>query len=577
MKAKRTVALLLGAMSVASMAACNVGGGNAGGGAAGDSKVTTIQFMDYGGGVGNQWLYDAAARFEAANSTKSYEEGKTGVKVSITPSKDIPYDTMSTTGFHIFTTEQKADIFSMANKNELMCMDDIVSQIAAIDENEQERLKGADVNYYALPHYEWFPGISYDIDFFEAKNLYFAAPEETAVAEKVTDFGTGKFIAAKAAKKSCGPDGKSGTYDDGLPSSLEEFFILCAVIARDGGRSPMVMSGKSVDYGFYFPHALWANLAGYEQMNSVYSHDTKGQEIVEVITGWTNEELFYTGSNLYKPTTEWVAINADNGYLAYDQAARYYSLAALHVMYDKGWFNPVSKGSTVTAFEAQSHFITDNAGAMLWDSSYWFNETIKQGNIEHQQNMNPDAPERKISYMPMPSQVFGSVKENEGHENVLLDCGSSQLFVNKRVEANPGLTQAIKDLLLFLYSDAELAAYTEETGSMRAMDYEFNTTFSNKEYYSYYARMNEIRLASKIVRPSSASPIFKKNFSHFNMTWSGAKQRPVINNTVVNEGYVAAMNLYGVKPQAAYNQCASAQVIWESTRTSVGEWNNLAR
>ena len=79
MKAKRTVALLLGAMSVASMAACNVGGGNAGGGAAGDSKVTTIQFMDYGGGVGNQWLYDAAARFEALKANESYEDGKMGV------------------------------------------------------------------------------------------------------------------------------------------------------------------------------------------------------------------------------------------------------------------------------------------------------------------------------------------------------------------------------------------------------------------------------------------------------------------------------------------------------------------
>ena len=89
--------------------------------------------------------------------------------------------------------------------------------------------------------------------------------------------------------------------------------------------------------------------------------------------------------------------------------------------------------------------------------------------------------------------------------------------------------------------------------------------------------MNEIRLASKIVRPSSASEIFKKNLSNFNMTWSGARQRPVINNTVVNEGYVAAMDLYGVKPKAAYNQCASAQTIWEVTRTTEAEWNNLAK
>ena len=582
MKAKRVVALLLGAMATVPMVACGGGGSTGGGGNKGNSKITTIQFMDYGGGVGSVWLYNAKARFEEKYKNKSYEAGKMGVEISIQSSKDIPYDTMSTTGFHIFTTEQKADIYTMASKNELLCLNDpelgidVVSQIADIDDNQIERLKGPDGNIYALPHYEWFPGITYDVDYFDLKNYYFAAPEvpddDCQIFE--TDFGRARMTGYKGVKKSVGPNGLPGDYDDGLPSSLEEFFILCAVINTHGGRAPMVMSGTSVDYAFYFPHGLWANLAGADQMETIYSHNSEGKECVEVITGWTDEELFYPGSNIYKPTTEMVAITEDNAYKAFDQAARFYSLAALHVMYDKQWFNSTSAGSNVTAFEAQSHFITDNGGAMLYDSSYWYAETVRQGNIEHHITMNPENPERNLSYMPMPSQVFGSVEEGKGHENVLLDNGSSQMFVNRRITANPGLTEAIKDLLLFLYSDAELAAFTETTGAMRAMDYEFDNTKS----YDYYNRMNEIRLASTIVRPSSSSNIFKKNLGTFNMTWSGSMQRPVINNTVINEGYLQAMKLYGVKAgKYEYNTCASAQNIWESTRKTAEEWAKLAR
>lgn len=581
MKAKRVAALLLGAVAAVPMVACGGGGGSTGGGSKGNSKVTTIQFLDWGGGIGSEWLKQAKGRFEALNSEKVYEEGKKGVEISIQSSKDLPHDNIKGSGFHIFTSEQKMDIYMMADQ--LLCLNDpelgidVLSEISAeIDDNQIERLKGPDGKIYALPHYEWFPGISYDIDYFNVKNYYFAAPSVSDVDCQIfeTEFGDVRMIGYEGVKKSCGPNGVSGDYDDGLPSSLEEFFQLCAVINTLGGRAPMVMSGTSVDYAFYFTHGLWANLAGYEQMNSIYSHDTKGQECVEVITGWTDEELFYAGSNIYKPETQMIAIDADNGYKAFDQAARFYSLAALHVMYDKGWFNTTSFGTNVTAFEAQSHFITDNGGAMLYDSSYWYAETVRQGNIEHHEKMNPENPERNISYMPMPSQVFGSVTEGNGHKNVLLDNGASQMFVNKRVLQNPGLTAAIKDFLAFLYSDAELAAFTEVTGSMRAMDYKFDNT----KAYDYYNLMNEIRLKSEIVRPSSESTIFKKNLGTFNLTWSGSLQRPKINNTVIDKGYLEAMKLYGVKAgQYEYNNCASAQNIWESTRKTSAEWAKLAR
>ena len=123
-----------------------------------------------------------------------------------------------------------------------------------------------------------------------------------------------------------------------------------------------------------------------------------------------------------------------------------------------------------------------------------------------------------------------------------------------------------------MYSDAELAAYTEETGSMRAMDY----TFDNTKAHEFYNRMNEIRLLSDIVRPSSSSTIFKKNLAVFNFTWSGALQRPVINNTNF-VSYWRAMEGAGTVPGAEFMKCANAQSMWEATRKKPAEWANLAR
>ncbi len=577
-KSAKALALLLGVITLGSATACGGDGGESAGGpggvGGGNSKVTQVLFMDYGGGMGSDWLYAAAERFEKAKASESYETGKTGVDIDITSSKGIPYDTMSTTGYHVFTAENTADIYMMASKGEIMCLDDIVEGMTSqIEEGAKERLKGPDGKYYALPHYEWYPGITYDVDFFDQKNLYFADPAETIIETKVSKYGTANFIADPLATKSCGPNGVKGDYDDGLPSSVQEFFMLCEAM-KEAGRDPFTWAGDCLDYAFYLTHSFWANLAGYDQMSTVYSHDSKGAQIVEVVTGYTNEDLFYAGSGIKRPTTEKIAITADNAYKAYEMAARYYSLAVLQVIYDNGYTNADSIKAGVSNFNAQSHFITNKNGGMLLDASYWYNETANDTeNLKYYQDRNPGAPERKLSYMPLPSQLEGTVTEGNGHKNVLLDLGSSHLFVNKRVELNPGLARAIKEFVAFLYTDAELAAYTETTGSMRPIKY----TFDNTKAYSFYNRMNVIRQASDVVYESSASPIYKKNLGYFRMIWSGAINRPVINGTEISKGYYYAMSEYGTQGGVDFYNRASARNLFEATKKAEAGWSKLTK
>ena len=78
-----------------------------------------------------------------------------------------------------------------------------------LDESQQIALTAKNGSYYALPHYEIYTGLVYDADLFTEKAFYFAK---------------GGGWTDEDSEKSCGPDGIYNTYDDGLPSSYEEFY-----------------------------------------------------------------------------------------------------------------------------------------------------------------------------------------------------------------------------------------------------------------------------------------------------------------------------------------------------------------
>ncbi len=62
------------------------------------------------------------------------------------------------------------NVYSIAKNNTVISLDDIMTETDAdgktleskIDDTTLESLKGPDGKYYALPHYEWFPGVTYD-------------------------------------------------------------------------------------------------------------------------------------------------------------------------------------------------------------------------------------------------------------------------------------------------------------------------------------------------------------------------------------------------------------------------------
>ena len=58
--------------------------------------------------------------------------------------------------------------------------------------------------------------------------------ERLYFSDDIDTDGTRKFIINNNTKKSCGPNGEYGDYDDGLPSSYQEFYKLLEKMNRWG-------------------------------------------------------------------------------------------------------------------------------------------------------------------------------------------------------------------------------------------------------------------------------------------------------------------------------------------------------
>ena len=163
--------------------------------------------------------------------------------------------------------------------------------------------------------------------------------------------------------------------------------------------------------------------------------------------------------------------------------------------------------------------------------------------------------------MPLPVTLETSVSENNGKRQALVDGGAAQLFVNKRVANNEGKKRAVIEFLQFLYSDAELAAFTERTGLKVPVEYNYDGSKLN----SYFEHLTKYVEESDVVYFASDSTIVNKNLEAFSLTWSSSVHRPVLDGIEIAKGYIEAMK----------NKGADAKTIFEVTKKNAESWKNL--
>ncbi len=566
MKRNKTKFLALGLAAVLSVGvAAGCGNGNIGKDED-SSKITQISFRQWGGTASStDWLQQAADRFAAEKANEPYESGKKGVKVEISTNKDSDY-TSSIPDYDILMDENSANIYDMQTRGYLADIDDIVKGLQSkIEPQLLPKLKGADGKYYGLPHYSYDVSISYNVDLFKTENLYIAAPGEESVVNYKSSLLPGSsagvnFVFNENTKKSCGPNGIPNDYDDGLPSSLEEFIVLCDYIKNKKQINPFSISdiNGGANYAFMLIESLWAGMVGTDAMKATNCNFTDAE--VEVVKeGALSYDGTLLNTGIKMPQTETVVLSDDNGYRMYDMSARYYALSFLELAKNKGWF----KNQQMTNTKAQEFFVLGNYNAndndrcaMLVDSTFWYGEAVSGGTLTKYKSLS-GGKEANVSMMPMPVQLTGQVTEGNGKKPTVIDT-SATVFVNKRVEKNEGLFRAVKEFIEFLYSDAELKAFTETSKLTMNLKYDYDKSSLG----NFYAGVLEIeKAAGDKVYAASDNIKYSKNRSSFSLIWGGK------------------LNYFGSYHNGSYAALmggeTAASIFTQTRRAKVADWESL--
>lgn len=566
MKRNKTKFLALGLAAVLSVGvAAGCGNGNIGKDED-SSKITQISFRQWGGTASStDWLQQAADRFAVEKANEPYESGKKGVKVEISTNKDSDY-TSSIPDYDILMDENSANIYDMQTRGYLADIDDLVKGLQSkIEPQLLPKLKGADGKYYGLPHYSYDVSISYNVDLFKSENLYIAAPGEESVvnykSSLLPDSSAGvNFVFNENTKKSCGPNGIPNDYDDGLPSSLEEFIVLCDYIKNKKQINPFAISdiNGGANYAFMLIESLWAGMVGTDAMKATTCNFTDAE--VEVVKeGALSYDGTLLNTGIKMPQTETVVLSDDNGYRMYDMSARYYALSFLELAKNKGWF----KNQQMTNTKAQEFFVLGNYNAndndrcaMLVDSTFWYGESVSGGTLTKYKSLS-GGKEANVSMMPMPVQLTGQVTEGNGKKPTVIDT-SATVFVNKRVEKNEGLFRAVKEFIEFLYSDAELKAFTETSKLTMNLKYDYDKSSLG----NFYAGVLEIeKAAGDKVYAASDNIKYSKNRSSFSLIWGGK------------------LNYFGSYHNGSYAALmggeTAASIFTQTRRAKVADWESL--
>ena len=509
-----------------------------------DSTKTQLYVANYNGGVGSKWLDDVIERFEEEYEEYEFEpgSGKRGAQVIVEHSKS--YDGVSLTNtlnssdyevfftqnfnYHEMATQYLLDITDLVT--ETVCEQDGKTIFSKLVETDKTDLKIND-KIYAIPHYELNMGMGYDAGLFKDKNLYFSDEIDT---EDTLYPGTRYFVLDSQETKSPGPDGKYNTYDDGLPSSLMEFYKL---IDEMGSKSvtPFVFPGMNIHYTNQLVATAFHNLIGADGVNVNYRLTSNGTPI-DIVSGFNGKV----------PNTYPVALNEDNAYLLRESAGLYYALEfAEKAFAEKANYYTSSDWDNLAAMRRYLNSGLDGTYqyiGMIIDGSYWYNEAADHGYFD---KLAKDYPltytKKEFKFMPFPRQYSGTVTENNGSAPVMVDSYESFAFIRKGIKSNH--IEIAKKFLSFCYSDVELENFTIATnGVKRSLNYDYAGQ-RNKISNSFAQSLMDMRIDAEqsgtAVKGFSSNATYKANQRFFTQNTNSLYW----NTIMAGQSYVHA---YGV-------------------------------
>lgn len=511
-----------------------------------DNKRTQLYVFSYGGGFGSEWLRAAKTRYEALHANDEYEPGtdKKGVQIMIDHRKvaltsaDIKTsqdDVFFTEGVNYYQLYRDGALLDLTDTLEKPLNDiDADDNQSVLDKFFPEQTNFYNVNYgtakeakyYAVPHYAAYYGLTYNVDLFDQEGYYFAADksyyEESGFIEDL-------FIAEYNTGKTVGPDGEAGTSDDGLPTTYEEFFILCDYIASTGAL-PMRWTGSNYkDYLNSFMNSLIVDYEGKANMMMNYTFNGVAKNLGRIQDG----EFVYDTT----PTP----ISEDNWYELSRTDSRYYALKFLETLckdstQNNKYHNSEAFKTSYSHMDAQSDFLwagkdgVTKKTAMLVDGDWWQMEAVSTfTTMVQQKGEEMSEKNRRFAFMPLPKANATKAAEaaNSAVKSTLYNAQDSAGFIKSTI-ADYKKDLAL-DFLRFVNTQESLVEYTQVTSTTKALNYSLSAT--EKAACTHFGRsIIEMQEKSEIVYPMANNQFYIDNMSTF-------RPAQMYNSTILHQNH----------------------------------------
>jgi ABC-type glycerol-3-phosphate transport system substrate-binding protein len=440
---KKVLALTMALGTALSMTACGLGEHRENY----DPNKTLLKIGLMEGGIGRVWMDEIVANYKAKNPD---------IEVEIVYKKeDYNHDkllnSISTSGIDVYFVNG-IYMHEFVAKDYFMDITELIDQeyegeASILDRMNVDVLKDSykiNNKYYTIPYYMATFGMVYDIDLFEEKGFYFAADGTFVNPNSFTD-----GVYTGEGTLSAGPDGKTGTVDDGLPATYSQFKSLMEYMSLYNVDT-FTWSGKDLYYRQRLLAAWWADYEGVDNWNLNLTFDGYDTGLKETITPETALKL--QGQKGKQYATQF----------AYDVVRGGY--------FDDGAYNSGSQTHTAAQEEFLASCNTSNPIAILAEGQWWENEAQDMFNSMAKDDESMAYGTRRFGMMPVPKAddtAFAGAKSAE-RNTVTVGGGRSVVAINKKTE----LVDLAKDFFLFANSEESMQLFTKYSGCVRPYEYE---------------------------------------------------------------------------------------------------------
>lgn len=492
------------------------------------------------------WLTSVKERFEEAHQQDTqWENGKQGVQVVLMHAVgdvELTAQDVQESREEVYFA-QNADYHALRKAGvlaEITTLSDPSNGseplVARLTDEQKAYFAEADgvEKYYALPDHSGSVGIVYNVDLFEEKGYYFAQ----------TPGDDGVFVSSNNLEKSYGADGLPETFDDGLPTTYEEFFLLCSYI-KGRGDTPIAWGGTEYEkYLTLLAGALATDYEGYEQTMLNYTLTGTAKNLGQIKNGG-----FVLDGKEQK-------ITPGNGYELARSAGNFYALEFIKRLLDKdnAYYCGDAFKTGYTQADAREDFLTEQEGeeaqaAMLLDGSWWESCVVQTPQpLEAGENTGEDVESatRRMAWLPLPK----ANEEKVGEERVTVECLRSIAFVKSNVAS--WKKPLAEEFLQYVYSDEAQEEYVLLTGMEKGL--KMGSAFSDPQQSYFSASYHGVQAGTRVVSPCSVRPTF-----------------------VENERFFAPTEIWRAKFSIAANSQHPAEAFWKKNASVVDYFNALAK